>query len=326
MPTLRLDQVRRNGGTQARAEVSPDAVADYAEALRGGATFPAIVVFYDGTDYWLGDGFHRFDAHQGAGRTEIEAEVKQGTRRDAVLYSVGANAVHGLRRTNADKRRAVETLLMDAEWAQWSDREIARRAGVSQPFVGSLRPVASDNGYQMERTVQRGGTTYTQRTPAPRPAPAPQTAPERLAANMAQNDPAPAPAAAPAPYWPPHDPETGEVLTPAAPAEADYGLPELPREVREAGEGKTLPTETAHTLLHDALDMGGDSPRAQELHRLLNQLLTFERDGADLIATPFAATVGLHRAARAVAEMLGDWLPAEPAPRRFERVITVDPA
>ena len=32
--------------------------------------------------------------------------------------------------TNADKRRAVETLLNDAEWATWSDREIARQCGV----------------------------------------------------------------------------------------------------------------------------------------------------------------------------------------------------
>jgi len=34
---------------------------------------------------------------------------------DAVFNSVGANAEHGLRRTNADKRRAVLTLLNDDE-------------------------------------------------------------------------------------------------------------------------------------------------------------------------------------------------------------------
>jgi predicted HTH domain antitoxin len=62
-----------------------------------------------------------------------------------VLYSVGANAAHGLRRTNEDKRRAVETLINDEEWATWSDREIARACGVSGKFVAAVRdPVAQE--------------------------------------------------------------------------------------------------------------------------------------------------------------------------------------
>ena len=45
-----------------------------------------------------------------------------------------------MRRTNEDKRRAVLRLLTDAEWGAWSDREIARRCALSQPFVSQLRP------------------------------------------------------------------------------------------------------------------------------------------------------------------------------------------
>ena len=74
-----------------------------------------------------------------AGLTEIAAIVKQGTRRDAVLHSVGANAKHGLRRTNADKRRAVMRLLEDEEWSGWSDRQIARSTSTSNTFVSKLR-------------------------------------------------------------------------------------------------------------------------------------------------------------------------------------------
>ncbi len=98
-----------------------------------------MMVFYDGTYFWLCDGFHRAEAANGAGLTEIAAIVKQGTRRDAVLYSVGANAKHGLRRTNADKRRAVMTLLEDSDWSHWSDREIARHCQVDHKTVGKLR-------------------------------------------------------------------------------------------------------------------------------------------------------------------------------------------
>ena len=45
-------------------------------------------------------------ALRAASAMEISAEMRDGTWRDAVLYSVGANAAHGLPRTNEDKRRA----------------------------------------------------------------------------------------------------------------------------------------------------------------------------------------------------------------------------
>lgn len=63
----------------------------------------------------------------------------------AVPFSVGANATHGKQRTNADKRKAVLTLLADAEWNGWSDREIARRTLTSHGFVASLRPPVTGN-------------------------------------------------------------------------------------------------------------------------------------------------------------------------------------
>ena len=140
---LRIDQLRLDGGTQPRAEINRSTLRDYADALSDETIFPPVTVFYDGAAYWLADGFHRVHAHKYLNWLEVEADVHQGTRRDAVLYSVGANAVHGLRRTNDDKRRAVETLLNDPEWAAWSDREISRRAAVSHEFVRQQRPSLS---------------------------------------------------------------------------------------------------------------------------------------------------------------------------------------
>jgi hypothetical protein len=69
----------------------------------------------------------------------VRVEVWPGTLRDAILFAAGANDRHGLRRSREDKRRAVETLLADAEWAAWSDREIARRCAVSHPLVAAVR-------------------------------------------------------------------------------------------------------------------------------------------------------------------------------------------
>jgi hypothetical protein len=86
---------------------------------------------------------------------------------DAFLYSAGANKSHGLPRTNADKRRAVELLLADEEWKGWADRAIGRHAGVHNDTVASARKRLSDENRQIEpttRLVERGGTTYTQDT------------------------------------------------------------------------------------------------------------------------------------------------------------------
>jgi hypothetical protein len=163
---VKLSSIRIDGGTQSRANVSDAVVEDYAAAMADGAAFPKMVVFYDGADHWLADGFHRHKAYLKACIASVEADVRQGTRREAILFSVGANATHGHRRTNDDKRRAVLTLLNDEEWGTWSDREIGRRAAVSNQFVSNLR--LSVNGGQMEpvRTVSRNGSTYQQNTSA----------------------------------------------------------------------------------------------------------------------------------------------------------------
>jgi hypothetical protein len=133
---LPIKEIRLNGGTQMRQEINQDVVQDYAEVLD---ELPPVVVFDDGNKHWLADGFHRVKAAVFAGRDSIRCEIRRGSRRDAVLFAVGANANHGVRRTNADKRKAVVALLSDREWCRWSDREIARQCAVSGPLVTVLR-------------------------------------------------------------------------------------------------------------------------------------------------------------------------------------------
>jgi hypothetical protein len=126
--------------------------------MTAGTVLPPVTLFFDGSDYWLADGFHRYHAHNKIGALEIAADVRNGTKRDAVLFSVGANGTHGLQRTNADKRRAVETLLGDDEWSVWSDREIAKRCGVSNDFASRVRKssLSSDDS---EKSSERTYTT-----------------------------------------------------------------------------------------------------------------------------------------------------------------------
>src|SRR5437773_5756457 len=39
-----------------------DTINDYAQSMNEGDIFPPIIVHYDGKDYWLTDGFHRYHA------------------------------------------------------------------------------------------------------------------------------------------------------------------------------------------------------------------------------------------------------------------------
>ena len=153
---IKIDLVRIDGGTQPRVAISEQTVSEYAEAMIDANTaMPAVDVFFDGVVYWLADGFHRYHAARKNGLDYLVAHVHSGTRRDAVLFSVGANQAHGLRRTNDDKRRAVLTLLNDEEWAKWSNREIARRCGVGHQIVEPLRASL------VAPTSEKHGRTYT---------------------------------------------------------------------------------------------------------------------------------------------------------------------
>jgi hypothetical protein len=70
----------------------------------------------------------------------VNCILYSGTRDEALLAAATANRKHdqsGLRRTNADKRRAVEFVLRNR--GDWSDRRIADHVGVSHPLVASVR-------------------------------------------------------------------------------------------------------------------------------------------------------------------------------------------
>lgn len=136
---LRLDAIRLDGGTQMRERIHQDKVAEYAEHYREELDLPPVTVFFDGVNYWLGDGFHRYFASEAAGFKDIEADIRSGTQRDAVRFSWQANGHHGLPRSRADRRKAVLSALDDPEAPTWSNRQIAELCAVSHTFVNQIK-------------------------------------------------------------------------------------------------------------------------------------------------------------------------------------------
>lgn len=148
--TLKLKDITRDSRIQPRDKMSEETIKGYAELMREGTVFPPVVVFREevaggdedsGITDWLADGWHRVYAAERAEQDTIRAEVYDGGINEAMLYAAGANAQHGLHRSNADKIRAVEMILNHplVIEQQWSDNRIAKQAGVSHVTVGNVR-------------------------------------------------------------------------------------------------------------------------------------------------------------------------------------------
>ena len=153
---LKIDVIRTDGATQPRAAIDFEAVFDYMDAMADGAEFPPVVVFYDGANYWLADGFHRVRAAEQSGFAEIASELHQGTQQDAQWYSFAANKANGLRRTNDDKHRAVNAALKHPKGAGLSDSQIARHVGVDHKTVAAWR-AKLEGTWEIPKSAERTG-------------------------------------------------------------------------------------------------------------------------------------------------------------------------
>lgn len=156
MIRLPISSIRLDGGTQPRAAINAQAVSDYMNDMDSGAEFPPVDVFYDGTNHWLADGFHRINAAEKAGRHEIDCEVHQGTQQDAQWYSFGVNKGNGLRRSNQDKQRAVKAALQHPGGTGLSDGQIAVHVGVSDQMVRNYRRQINPTPKVLKSTKRKG--------------------------------------------------------------------------------------------------------------------------------------------------------------------------
>ena len=138
-----INAIRTDLGTQVRAvKLNQDTVELYAVAMRKRAAFPRILLFRDKAvdGYILVDGLHRLEAHKRVHPDyPVMAEVFNGTLEEARWFSYAMNANHGLKRTNADKNRAVQLALLHPMAVGKSNCEIADHVGVDEKLVRCVR-------------------------------------------------------------------------------------------------------------------------------------------------------------------------------------------
>ena len=146
---LDVDLFVSSDAVQSRDGLDPDTVAQYVADMEAGSVFPPLTAFFDGERYWLGAGFHRLAAHRRIGHKQVATIVRPGGEREAYLENLRSNLTHGLPLKNSERRKNVMRLLGDQEWAQRSNRWIARATGISDHTVEKLRK-------QLEQCVAAG--------------------------------------------------------------------------------------------------------------------------------------------------------------------------
>lgn len=134
--SVKLEDITIDPGIQSRVKTDMMFVHDFAEAMANGAVFPPVTTFYDGRDYWLADGFHRIAAYKQAGISSIPCTVRNGSRRDAIIFSAGANQRFSIKRKSEDIKRSIDILIDDPAWSTKTMLEISKHVGVSVSTVG----------------------------------------------------------------------------------------------------------------------------------------------------------------------------------------------
>ena len=136
---LNIEAITIDSEIASRCELRKDIVSEYANAMRQGAKFPPVTVFFNGADFILVDGFHRIHAKKANGDLKILASISQGNHREAILLATRINIDSSLKLTEADIHRNINKLIGDPEWSLWYDLDIAWQCGSNADHVYKLR-------------------------------------------------------------------------------------------------------------------------------------------------------------------------------------------
>ncbi len=172
---LQISDIDIGQHTQVRTGINEDTVQAYHDAMIEGAIFPPVVVFHDGSDYVMADGFHRLMATVRVDYTEIDAVIHQGTAQDALWHALGANKTNGQRMSKGDVRNAVIRALK--AFPDRTQKAIAEQVGCAQSYVASIKAgvnITSDIETPETITNARGQqrpTSYKAKTDPPKSQP-----------------------------------------------------------------------------------------------------------------------------------------------------------
>jgi len=163
---IALEKITFDSKYQARKSVPEDAQTEYhQQAMQGPESewpfnAPVEIVEVAGV-YYLTDGWQRCSACLKAERPKVFATIESGDLELVLMRACAANATHGVRRSDDDKRNAVRMALK--QWPKKPGSEIAEICKVSPGLVSKIRKedfphqstVTRKDGSEQAASIQR---------------------------------------------------------------------------------------------------------------------------------------------------------------------------
>ncbi len=133
----------------------PEKVEEYAEMIKNGVEFDPILVWKNPTDskYWIIDGNHRYLAHQKAGKTYLQAKLKDlKDEKEFRKEAIKANLKHGIPLTKEEKIINARLLYQDGTPVD----EIALIFGVSERTINNwIKDIIDEKKHQKEELKRK---------------------------------------------------------------------------------------------------------------------------------------------------------------------------
>lgn len=159
LKSVKISMVRLDGGTQVRVKIDPETVQEYKTRQLEGDKLPPVKLFFDGSDYWPADGFHRILATVENNFLDIGAEVYKGSKLAALQVALGSNHDHGLPLTIFDKNNIVEMALKN--FPNESSRALEKMTKLSHTFIDKIRSKTESGGnVATSKRVGADGKSY----------------------------------------------------------------------------------------------------------------------------------------------------------------------
>lgn len=139
-----------------RHSLRDDVVLEYANIYKADPkALPPVDLFTeDSKTYLIGDGMHRIEAVLlNVGKT-ITANIHSGGYEEALKYALRSNERHGIRRSQADKRKCVQEAIK--QWPKLTDSAVGEIAGVDNHTVKTVRDGMETKGDVKPEPVREG--------------------------------------------------------------------------------------------------------------------------------------------------------------------------
>jgi hypothetical protein len=147
-----LTDIRVDADMQARAEMDWPHVNQLARYIKDGVQMAdPLLVYFDGTYYWLVDGFHRYSAMmQVDGIPDPTCKIVEGTKQEAEVEAMGQNGSHGKPLTRAERNQNAIDVLGHPLCADWTSEQIGLHVGLSESTVHRVRTRLSERSVEAE--------------------------------------------------------------------------------------------------------------------------------------------------------------------------------